>query len=82
MGNKVWVAILGFAFCLFSACGLFLLYLWITHQVDNREGWGGLAMSLVTISSSYRALRQRLKYNAAYSRHLGDPHDLPPNPEG
>jgi hypothetical protein len=36
------VAILGFAVCLFSALGIFLLYLWITHQVSNREGWEGL----------------------------------------
>jgi len=61
MGQKVWVAFFGFALFVFSALGIFLVYMWITHQVSNRDGWGGLAMSAVTISSSYRALRQRLK---------------------
>ena len=82
MGQKVWVAILGFAVCLFSALGIFLLYLWITHQVSNREGWGGLAMSAVTISSSYRALQQRIRYNAAHPRHPANSRDFPSNPAG
>ncbi len=60
MGQKVWVAILGFAVCLFSVLGLFLVYLWITHQMSNSEGWGGLGMCVFTISSSYRALLTNL----------------------
>ncbi len=81
MGQKVWVAFFGFALCVFSVLGIFLVYLWITHQVSNREGWGGLAMSAVTISSSYRALRHRLKYNA-HPQHPTNSRDFPPNPVG
>jgi hypothetical protein len=79
MGQKVWVAILGFAVFLFSALGVFVVYLWTTHQMSNSEGWGGLGMSTFTISSSYRALQQRLKYNADHPRHPTKSNDLPHN---
>jgi hypothetical protein len=82
MGQKVWVAILGFAVFLFSALGLVLVFLWITHQISNSEGWTGLGTSVFTISSSYRALQQRLKYNAAHPRHPADSRDFPSNPVG
>jgi len=61
MAHKAWIAILGFAVCFFSAFGLFYVYLWMTRQISNREGWGALGLSLFTVSSSYRALQMRLK---------------------
>ena len=82
MGQRVWVAILGLAALLFSALGLFFVFLSITHRISHSEGWAGLGMSAVMISVSYRALRHRITYNAIHSQHPANSRNLPPNPLG
>jgi len=66
MGQKVWVALLGFAVVFFSVMGLIVVFCWMTHRITNSEVWSGMIWSIFTISSSYRALQHRLEYNAAH----------------
>ncbi len=42
MGQKVWVALLGFAVFVFAALGLVVVFCWITHRINNSEGWRGM----------------------------------------